>query len=184
MSSNGISKGSAQGASLLELAENILQKTKDITKYYQANNLAAPTFSLQSAAPPPDPAYEALQSGLKGTLEDLQRLVDGPRGYLRSFAAQTYDLAAMQIALDFDFFTLVPSQGDVALADLAQKAGLDVDRVSRVVRMLITQRVFVENKPDYISHSSTSLVLHQDQEMRATVHYTYEPHGCHRKLRY
>ncbi|ETS86664.1 hypothetical protein PFICI_00492 [Pestalotiopsis fici W106-1] len=179
MATNGINSHQnghvpAKGASILELAENILEQTKGITKYLQANNLAAPTFSVNSSDPPATEQYQALQSSLRESLEDLQRLIDGPRRFLRSFAAYTYDLASMQIALDFEFFTLVPAEGEISLKSLAEKAGLDLDRVSRTIRMLITLRFFQEDTPGFISHSSSSIVLHKDEELRATVHYTLD----------
>ena len=66
-------------SSILALAQNILELTQDITKYFQANNLAAPTFALDSEDPPDTPEYRRLHATLKTSLEDLQRLIDGPR---------------------------------------------------------------------------------------------------------
>ncbi|KAI0394194.1 S-adenosyl-L-methionine-dependent methyltransferase [Xylariaceae sp. FL0594] len=163
-----------QGASILALAEDVLEQAKAITKYYQSNNLAAPTFAVDSSAPPTTPEYQVLQSSLKTTIEDLQRLVEGPRKYLRSLAAQTYDLTCFQIALDFGFFTIVPATGAISLKDVAEKANLDLDRTSRVIRMLITFRFFEEVTPGFVSHSSSSIVLLEDEELRATVHYTLD----------
>lgn len=82
-----------------------------------------------------------------------------------------YDLAAFQIALDFDFFALVPAEGEISLEELVNKAGLDRDRTSRVVRLLITHRFFQEHKPGFISHNSFFIAL-QDEELRALVHYS------------
>lgn len=160
-----------EGASILALAETILEQTKDVTKYLQANDLAAPTFSPQASSPPNTPEYLALQNNLRTSLEDLQRLVDGPTKFYRSFFMLGYDLAAFQIALDFDFFALVPAEGEISLEELANKAGLDRDRTSRVVRLLVTHRFFQERRPGFISHNSFSIAL-QDEELRALVHYS------------
>ena len=67
-----------EGASILALAETILEQTKGVTKYLQANDLAAPTFSPKASSPPNTPEYLALHGRLRTSLEDLQRLVDGP----------------------------------------------------------------------------------------------------------
>jgi len=48
-------------------------------------------------------------------------------------------LTDFQLALDFEFFSLVPTEGDISLEDLASKAGLDQDRTNHDIRMLITQ---------------------------------------------
>ncbi|KAI0887772.1 S-adenosyl-L-methionine-dependent methyltransferase [Annulohypoxylon maeteangense] len=160
--------------SLLNIAENILEQTKAVTRYLQNNNLAEPTFYPKSSQPPTTDEYLQLQSSLRTSLEDLQRLVEGPKRFLRSFVTMGYDIAALQVALDFDFFTLVPPDGDISMEDLAEKGGLDLDRTSRVVRMLITHRLFDEKRPGYVSHSASSLVLLEDEELRCTVQYSFD----------
>jgi len=160
-----------ENISILGLAESILEKTKDITKYLQANNFVAPTFSSVAGNLPRTADYQKLQSDLRTSLEDLQRLVEGPEKFYRHFLMRGYELAAFQIALDFDFFALVPTKGDISLEELASKAGLDKDRTSRVMRLLITHRFFQECKPGFISHNSFSVAL-QDEEFKSVVHYS------------
>ncbi|KAB8235180.1 O-methyltransferase-domain-containing protein [Aspergillus alliaceus] len=162
-----------EDVSILALAEAVLEQTKAITKYLQANSIAAPTFSSTASVPPNTPEYLALQSKVRESLEDLQRLIEGPTKFYRSFFMGVYELAAFQIALDFDFFTLVPTEGEIALEELAAKAVLDQDRTSRVVRLLITQRFFQERRPGYISHNLFSVAL-QDEELRSLVHYSFD----------
>lgn len=167
-------RGATPSTSMLALAHNILKLTEDMTQYFQANSLVAPTFALDSPDPPETEGYRRLHAGLKESLEDLQRLIDGPRKWLRYFGCTCYDLGAFQIALDFHFFELVPAYGSITLDELAAKAGLDVDRTARVIRQLMTYRVFEELQPKVFSHSSTSLVMHQDIELRSVVHCTLD----------
>jgi hypothetical protein len=141
-----------------------------------------PTFSASSPAPPSEPAFQALQTRLATRLEDLQLLVQGPARFYRYYLVTGYELAAFQIALDFDFFHLVPAAGDddgngagqqdVALDELARQAGLDLDRTGRVMRMLITQRIFCEPRPGHFAHNAFSVALRRDEDMRAMVHYS------------
>ncbi|KAI0013980.1 S-adenosyl-L-methionine-dependent methyltransferase [Xylariaceae sp. FL0662B] len=159
--------------SILTLAESILEKTKDITKYLQASNVVAPTFSSTAGSLPRTTDYQELQGELRTSLEDLQRLVEGPEKFYRHFLMRGYELAAFQIALDFDLFTFVPAKGDISLEELASKAGLDKDRIGRVVRLLITHRFFQECRPGFISHNSFSIAL-QDEELRSVVHYSLD----------
>ncbi|OTA58430.1 S-adenosyl-L-methionine-dependent methyltransferase [Hypoxylon sp. EC38] len=157
------------GSTLLALAENIHTQTESIIAYLQANNLSEPTFDVDSSPPPATPAYVVLQSNLTGSLEDLQRLVEGPTAFLRSVSVLGFELAAFQIALEFDFFTIVQPGHEISVDELAEKAGLDVDRTKRTIRMLITHRFFQENRPGWISHSSSSIVLFDDLEIRSAV---------------
>lgn len=160
--------------SILALAQNVLELTQSMTEYLQANNLVEPSFALDSKDPPDTPEYRHIHANLRASLEDLSRLIDGPRKWLRAFCCSGYDLGALQVALDFEFFQLVPAYGEIHLEDLAQKAGLDVDRTSRVIRQLITYRIFRELRPKVISHSSTSLLMQRDEELRCVVHYSLD----------
>lgn len=160
--------------SILALAQDILERTQDMTRFFQANNLNPPTFALGSEEPPNSPEYRHLYGGLKNSLEDLLRLIDGPSRWLRTFCCTGYDLGALQIALDFDFFHHVPALGDISLEELAEKSVLDLDRTSRVVRQLRTYRIFEELRPRAISHSSASLVMRQDDDLRSVVHYSLD----------
>lgn len=157
--------------SLLDLARNIVDQTTRISQYLENNKHAPPTFAPDSSEPPQTPEYLALHSSLKTSLEDLERLIDGPRRSLRSFVCQGNDLAAFQVALDFDFFTLTPVEGDISIVDLAKRAGLDADRTARILRMLATHRVFVENRPGFISHTAASQAIASDEELRCSGHY-------------
>ena len=161
-----------ENASILRLAESILENTKEITSYLQSSNIALPTFSPSSEELPSTPDFQKLQSSLRTQLEDLQLLVDGPPRFYRHFLMQGYEIAAVQIALDFGFFTLVPGEGSISVEDLAHNAGLDPDRTGRVMRLLITHRFFQESRPGFFSHNSFSIALQGDDEMRSMVHYS------------
>jgi hypothetical protein len=164
---NGLPK-----AGLLSLADDITAKTKKIVELLKANGLPEPTFAPNSPNLPAGSDYSELYSSLKTSLEDLQHLVGGPRRFWRAFCVEGYDLAAVQVALDFGFFTLVPAHGEIALSDLASEAGLDLDRTSRTIRLMITHGIFQERKPGFISHNDTSYALSKDEELRCTVHYS------------
>lgn len=169
---NNSSNGSSQFSTIRSLAQHIIGSVDDIINYLESNNFSAPTFDLDSPGPPETVEYRTLHSGLKSSLEDLLLLVDGPKGFWRQFCCLGYDLGALQIALDFEFFTLVPSAGNLSVDDLAHKAGLHADRTGRIVRQLITYGIFAEHEVGVISHSPASLVM-QDDEFRSMVHYGF-----------
>ncbi|CEJ86575.1 Putative O-methyltransferase [[Torrubiella] hemipterigena] len=159
---------------LLALANDIRDKTRAITDYLEANSLTEPTFSTESVARPETLDYARLQGDLQRAVEDLQYLVEGPKRHLRALCCQGYELAAIQVALEFNFFELVPSSGQISFQELSKLAGVDLDRTSRIVRLLLTESVFKEPTPGHVSHNQTSYLLHTDQEIRSTVHYTVD----------
>ena len=158
---------------LLALADDVVKQTQAIAECLRANNHAKPTFALYSIDRPQTPEYVKLHSGLKQSLENLEYLVGGPRAHFRDLCCEGYELAAIQVALDFNFFTIVPAEGQISLEELAKKAGVDLDRTSRVVRLLATEFIFREPTPGYVAHNPSSYLLHVDDEIRSTVHYTY-----------
>ena len=158
--------------SMIGLAEDILANTREVTRYLQESSISLPTFSPTAEELPTTPAFQKLQARLRAQLEDLQLLVDGPPTFYRHFLMRGYEIGAFQIALDFGFFTLVPSEGDIKLEDLAKQAGLDQDRTGRVMRLLITHRFFEESRRGFFSHNSFSIALNKDDEIRSMVHYS------------
>ena len=161
-----------ENTSILQLAENILQGTKEVAKHLQLSKVSLPSFQPTAEALPITPDLQRLQSDLRTQLEDLQLLIDGPTRYYRQFLMRGYEIGAFQVALDFDFFTLVPSKGDISVGDLASKAGLDEDRAGRIIRLLITHRFFQESRPGFFSHNLFSIALQRDDEIRSMVHYS------------
>lgn len=158
---------------LLALADDVARHTQAVAEYLRVNNYAQPTFAPDSIGRPETPEYVKLQSSLKQSLENLQYLVEGPKRHFRALCCQGYELAAIQVALDFNFFTIVPAEGQISLEELAKKAGVDLDRTSRIVRLLATEFIFREPTPGYVAHNPSSYLLHVDEEIRSTLHYTY-----------
>ncbi|KAL2256311.1 hypothetical protein VTK26DRAFT_1859 [Humicola hyalothermophila] len=172
---NGINGGAvgsdnrAPKTDLLTLAGDILRQTMNIRDYLEANGIPEPTFAAGSGAVPQTPEYVLLCANLKACLEDLARLVEGPGAFWMSHAYSAIDLAALQVALRFRFFELVPAQGAISLPELATKGGLDLDRTGRVVRALLTHRIFDEKQQGWISHNATSHALHEDGDLHSFV---------------
>lgn len=163
----------SDNVSILQLAESILEQTTEITKYLQSSNVALPTFSHTSEELPSAADFQQLQTRLRAQLEDLQLLIEGPKRFYRHHLVKGYEIAAFQIALDFDLFTLVPADGsEISEEELAEKAGLDQDRTGRILRFLITHRFFQEARPGFFSHNAFSIALQRDDEIRSMVEFS------------
>ncbi|KAJ5096377.1 S-adenosyl-L-methionine-dependent methyltransferase [Penicillium alfredii] len=171
---NGTVSKDTSRSGLLALAEDVSRQTQAIAEYLRANDYAQPTFAHDSISRPDTIEYAQLHSGLKRSLEDLQYLVEGPKKHFRTLCCQGYELAAIQVALDFNFFSIVPAEGQISLEELAKQAGVDLDRTRRIVRLLATEFIFQEPNPGYVAHNPSSYLLHQDEEIRSTLHYTVD----------
>ncbi|KAJ8130859.1 hypothetical protein O1611_g2769 [Lasiodiplodia mahajangana] len=174
MAESAINGSAGVSASLLSLGETILELTRSMAIYLEGENFPTLSFAPNAQDPPNTQEYRRLHANLKASLEDLKLLIDGPRRWLREFCCTGYDLGALQVALDFEFFQLVPTNGGITLDNLASHAGLDVDRTSRIIRQLMTYRIFEEHQPRLISHSAASLALQKDENIRSVVHYSLD----------
>ena len=170
---NGTVSKATDRSDLLAIADDVVRQTQAIVEYLQANKYAQSTFAPDSIGRPETLEYAKLHSGLKRSLEDLQYLVEGPKRHFRTLCCQGYELAAIQVALDFNFFGIVPAKGQISLEELAKQAGVDLDRTRRIVRLLAAEFIFQEPTPGYVAHNPSSYLLHKDEEVRSTLHYTY-----------
>ena len=171
--------------SIGSLALQISQLSTQISDHFTSSSQPEPSFSVCSTSVPEKPEYEALRAQLNDTALDLLRLVNGPRSTLRSLFFTHYDLAALQVALDRKFFHHVPlplavagGKGeneqqivpDVSAAEIAEKAGMDVDRTMRMLRLLGTHRIFeeVDGATGRFRHTANSALFARDEGWNAT----------------
>ena len=162
---------SISNSKLLDLASTIQQLTSKIVENLTREQIAEPDFSPRSSSIPETPYHAELRASLNDAALDLLRLVNGPRIDTRGLICSQYDIVAWQVACEFSFFDTVPEDGDATVQEIAAQAGLDEDRVGRMMRILATDRVFEEVEENTFRHTSRSIVFRQDRQIRDAVHY-------------
>ncbi|KAF2180126.1 S-adenosyl-L-methionine-dependent methyltransferase [Zopfia rhizophila CBS 207.26] len=161
----------SNASSLLNLAQTINTLTSDIKSHLSTTNHPEPDFTTSSADVPQDAHYASLRDSLNDAALDLLQLVNGPKQHFRRFLCSHNDLAAYQVAFSFSFFTHVPEKEPISLSALAEKVGLDEDRVGRTLRLLCTQHVFSEPSKNTFAHTSSSIIFARDKDLRACAEY-------------
>ncbi|KAF2123516.1 sterigmatocystin 8-O-methyltransferase precursor [Dothidotthia symphoricarpi CBS 119687] len=160
-----------QTSNLLRLAQEVQQLTTLIVNDLTAANVSEPSFKTTSEPIPETPEHISLRARLNDSAKDLLRLVNGPRNDARTFVCYLYDLAAWQVACEFNFFEAVPEDGVAHVKEIAEKSGVDEDRVGRFMRMLATDRVFEEVDKDVFQHTARSVLYLKDKQWRDVMHY-------------
>ncbi|KAF1850335.1 O-methyltransferas-like protein [Cucurbitaria berberidis CBS 394.84] len=160
-----------QQSTLLELATTVQQLTTQIVNDLSTKEVKEPTFETDSETIPETPEQIDLRARLNDAARDLLRLVNGPRNDARTFVCYLFDLAAWQVALEFNFFEAIPETESATVKQIAEKAGLDEDRVGRFLRMLATDRVFEEVEKDVFKHTSRSALYLKEKQWRDVMHY-------------
>lgn len=152
---------------ILTLAQDIVNDAAKIKTLLASQNLPAPDFSPDSPELPDTPEHAALRSSLAASLDDLRLLVVGPRTTMRSLMGSSNDLAALQVAFEFGFFTIVPvaAEEGIAVQDIARQAGMDEGRARQVLRFLCTHRIFREAKDGWFTHTACSAAFGRDDNL-------------------
>ncbi|CAE7213066.1 hypothetical protein P3342_012482 [Pyrenophora teres f. teres] len=158
-------------STLLELANEVQQLTNRIVSDLTEKKIPEPSFATSSDPLPETPEYIELRDRLNDSARDLLRLVNGPRNDARTFVCYLYDLAAWQVACEFNFFEAIPEHGTASIKEISEKAGMDEDRVGRFLRMLTTDRVFEEVEKDVFKHTSRSIIYLKDTQWRDVMNY-------------
>jgi hypothetical protein len=159
----------ASSSSILGLSETVQRLGREITQHLADTHQPEPTFESDSSRVNPSSVYNNLRDQLNTAVNDLLLLVNGPLQFFLNLQLSQFELAAYQVALEFEFFKHVPVDGEISLSDLAQLVGFDEDRVGRVLRLLSTQRVFKEVREDVFKHTHSSALLATTPSLCATL---------------
>ncbi|KAJ5427427.1 hypothetical protein N7491_007869 [Penicillium cf. griseofulvum] len=123
-----------------------------------------------SSEPPFDTSrWNLLSTQLQTVAERLITLTASPRSFIRTLQVRHYDLVAYQIALEFDLFTAIPIGQTATISVIAERAGVDPDRVGRALRLLGVHGVFCEIEEDCFGHTQVSELIAQDEAIRSAL---------------
>jgi hypothetical protein len=132
-------------ASIASLANRVSKISTQINGYLNDNQYAHPDFTSKSPNVPETYKYQSLRNQLSDAALDLLRLVNGPKNTFRTLTFSHTDLAAAQVALRRKFFHCIPDDNvGLSASSVAQVTAMDVDRATRILKMLATHRIFEE----------------------------------------
>lgn len=146
---------------ILHLADKIQRITKALAAELEKTN--GETASCKTTD------WESLTIDLQNSTEELLLRVVHPQTFLRQLQLSHYDLVAFQVAFEFHLFDYIPMSGSLSLSELSKLAGIDGDRVGRVMRLLAMHGVFTEPEEEIFAHSSTSKLLAQDHSFQCAL---------------
>jgi hypothetical protein len=136
-------------------------------QFLEKNDYPEQNFSATSPNIPTEKQYEAIRIPLNQATENLLQLVNGPLQWLRTFFAYHHDLAAWQVALRFEFFTIVPLDRPMSVKEIAAAAKVDEDRLGRILKLLASQYCFQEVEEDIFAHTAMSALIAREKDIAA-----------------
>ncbi|KAE8373993.1 S-adenosyl-L-methionine-dependent methyltransferase [Aspergillus bertholletiae] len=120
-----------------------------------------PTVVLPSGASPD--VYAARERILDNALR-LFQLAAGPSAYLFNLQTGYHYASCLRWLCHFHIFHLVPLHGSIAYAELAILAKAPEHQLRSVVRMAMTNGLFLESPSQHLTHSATSALLRNDAD--------------------
>ncbi|KAK5131300.1 hypothetical protein LTR08_001139 [Meristemomyces frigidus] len=149
---------------VISLALELSKKVQEIADRLQKQGLPLP--SMQPDAPSPDfiPANDSELQKIRGELVTSARLLadvfTGPRRYLTEYITiSNHNSMTIHVIYSFNIPGHVPLEGTISFPDLAKAAGVDEDKVTRILRYAMLQHIFTEPTPGQVGHSAVSRLL-------------------------
>ncbi|MCJ1373108.1 hypothetical protein MMC20_004335 [Loxospora ochrophaea] len=155
---------------LLGLAVDVAAYTKQITEKLQKAGFQEPNYTTDSPRElwdSPELGLKDVKSKLVEAASSLLTLVNGPMVFHRNWFGGHYDLAALQVLLEFNVLENIPTRGTIDLATLAANVKIDKDKLGRILRLLGTQRYIDEPELDVFQHTMLSEILLRDELLKA-----------------
>ncbi|KAL6715395.1 hypothetical protein ACLMJK_006356 [Lecanora helva] len=159
-----------------QLAAQILENTGKVDSYLHDQGLPSPSFDedgpvdfrIQSKE-----VQKAREIALDASLE-LHNLLLGPALCLRPVPVKLNGVS-LQAIYKYDIATKVPLHSEISFEELAEKCGLDVVNLRRILRFAISHHyVFREPHNGFIAHSAASRKLAEDPLARAGLGYMFD----------
>ncbi|KAL9012653.1 MAG: hypothetical protein Q9173_002592 [Seirophora scorigena] len=143
---------------IVTLAKEIETNTIKLDEYFEKNNLPKPSFDADAPLMyqlPPDIA--AAQDALTAALDELYWLNQGPIPTIvaKSFATSV----GLRTILHYKIHTLVPLDSGATFQELADKTGVPVKKLTRLLRYGMSDHLFRESEPGYVKHTAATKAL-------------------------
>ncbi|KAL8943120.1 MAG: hypothetical protein Q9211_001108 [Gyalolechia sp. 1 TL-2023] len=143
---------------IVTLAKEIEANTIKLDEYLEKNNLPRPSFDPEAPLMyelPPDIA--AAQEALTTALDELYWLNQGP---ISTVVAKCFATSVgLRTILRYNIQNLVPLESGATFQELADKIGLPVKKLTRLLRYGMTDHFFRESEPGYVKHTAATKAL-------------------------
>ncbi|KAI0154907.1 putative O-methyltransferase [Xylariaceae sp. FL1272] len=156
---------------LLTKARDVLQQAETLVKYFESNGFDQPDFTKDSAGYHVSAEFNTIRTSITQAAQDVLLLANGPMNWLRTFFCHHHDLGAWQTALRFKYFSIVPLDKPISTEEMAEKSGMDTDRLGRIMKLLASQRCFQEVEENVYEHTALSALIARDKTIEAAISF-------------
>ncbi|KAK3681665.1 putative O-methyltransferase [Podospora appendiculata] len=157
---------------LLPLAQDILKHTQELVKILSAQSFSPPSLAVGASTAlwtTHDGEIEEKRSQLCALMQRLDKLVQGPRGFLHEYVSGNWEYGALYTLLEFDVLQKIPLRGTASVETLAEQARLPADKLLRICRLVACADILDEVEEGVFGHTAISEELVDNEGFRSWV---------------
>ncbi|CAM1511670.1 Fc.00g091830.m01.CDS01 [Cosmosporella sp. VM-42] len=150
-----------QIAKKAEVLDRLMTSKADSTQY----DAAAVDELWNHSFQPSD--VEKQQSELLGLIQNLNRILRGPHGFLYELVTSNWDKGALYCLLEHGVFEHIPLNGEATLAELSKKTRLPSEKLLPMLRLAACEQMVLEPSPEIFSHGLMSRAIVSEPGLKA-----------------
>lgn len=158
--------------SLIALADSIGAQSKTISDKLTSQNVPKPTFTSEAEHRLwQDPTLDlgTAKYQVVDAAKILIRLVEGPMTFHREMFGNHFDLAELEVMLEFKVYDQIPFGKKITVDELEHLVKIDRAKLMRLLRLLANLNIAEEVEEGTFRHTQFSEELVKDRELRAQV---------------
>jgi hypothetical protein len=161
---------------LVETAEEILARTAELSKQLSQRSIVPPSDLAVGASSDlwntHDGEIESVRSAILALTLRLDRLLQGPRGFLHEYVSTNWELGALYTLLEFDVMEKIPLDGSsMRAAELSEQTRLPPEKLLRICRLVAAAGILQETEEGSFAHTAISETLVRDKGYRSFVRF-------------
>jgi hypothetical protein len=163
---------------LVSIASQILSNTTQISQRLSQDSINPPSLRIGAISDlwtTHNSEIDALRSTILGLTQHLDKLLEGPHGFLHEYVSPSWEHGALYTILEFDVLRMIPLEDGayVSVTQLAKQSNLPVEKLLRICRLVATAGILDEKEEGKFSHTAISEILVRDEGFKSWVHFQY-----------
>ena len=162
---------------LVATAESILSRTSDLSQKLSQRSINPPSdLSLGASSDLwniHDGEIQDLRSSILALTQRLDRLLEGPHGFLHEYISTNWEYGALYTLLEFDVLDQISLEAGsgVPATQLAAATGLPAEKLLRICRLVATAGILQEPREGVFAHTAISETLVRDEGYRSFIRF-------------
>ena len=161
---------------LLDTAKDIFAQITELSEQLSQRSIVPPSGLAVGAGSQLWTTHDArigsLRSSIMGLTQHLDKLLNGPHGFLHDYVSTNWEYGALYTLLEFGVLEKMPLDGSSVHADqLAKQSGLPPEKLLRICRLVATTGILQEIEEGFFAHTVISETLVKDEGYKSFIRF-------------